>query len=145
MGTNPIACRAILATLTLAACGANDPIAPGPIDVSALSGTYVVDLTQVNLSELSRNSTCQRFRVTMGPSPSWAVVGCKSSGIQAGSVESKGDSVMLNLNPPGRWLPYRFRSFNGTPDLATAYWVGPLCTVIRGEAVCEGGTAVWHR
>ena len=146
MRANPIACCAILATLALPACGANDPIPPGPIDdVSALSGTYIVDLTQVNLSELSPNSTCQRFRVIMGPSPSWAALVCGFSGIQAGSVESRADSVILNLNPPGRWLPYRFSGFNGTPDRAAASWAGPACVVERGEAVCEGGTAVWHR
>jgi len=146
--TNSIARCAILATLALPACGGNggnDPIPPGPLDASALSGTYIVDLTQVNLSELSPNSTCQRLRVTMGASPSWAALVCGFSGLQAGSVEARADSVMLNLNPPGRWLPYRFRGFYGTPDRATANWTGQACTVERGEAVCEGGTAVWHR
>ena len=143
MRTNPIARYAILATLALPACGGNDPIPPGPLGVSALSGTYIVDLTQSNSGELSPNVTCQRFRVTMGPSPSWAVVACGYSGIQAGSVESKADSVILNEK--GGWPPYRFSGFNGTPDRATASYAGPACVVVRGEAVCEGGTAVWHR
>jgi hypothetical protein len=142
---NPIACCAIVATLALPACGGNDgndPIPPGPLDASALSGTYVVDLTQSNSSELSPNVVCQRFQVTMGPNPSWAVVACGYS-IQADSVESRADSVILNQKRG--WPPWRFSGFNGTPDRATAYWAGPMCIVVRGEAVCEGGTAVWHR
>jgi hypothetical protein len=75
------------------------------------------------------------------------VTACTNTGIRAGSVQFKADSVILNFDTTQRnsLRRFRFSGFNGTADRANAYWAGGTCEALPAEALCEGGTAVWHR
>lgn len=151
MRTQPTTCCALVAILALPACGGNDPTTPDPGIASTLSGIYVVDLSSPN-----QGYTCQQVRVTLGPTPSWAVAACENERlVRVGSVERKADTVILNLattpNDSGSVSVHGFRfvDFTGTADRATAHWTGGVCENIHignGLAqLCEEGTAVWHR
>ena len=156
MRTNPNLGCAILAILALTACGGDgyEPTTPDyQFAVSALSGTYTVDLTPGGLwAAVNPYHSCQQVRVTIGPSSSWEVLACAYKGIQPGSVEIKADTVILNLATTSsgsdgvQLRGFRFGGFTGTADRAETDWTGGRCVLWGGLGqACEGGTAAWHR
>lgn len=141
--------------LVLAACGGSDSTGPKPLPVASLTGTYVVNLARVISNPANTNHSCEQVQVTLGASRSWDVLQCTNADVRAASVEIKGDSVILGVEPTGSGslVAFRFASFTGSPDNARAEWVGGTCVTVQGAATqrtaapCaqETGTAVWRR
>jgi len=138
----------VLLSALAVACGEGATPAPEPLPVSALTGTYTLDLGR-SPHPANPNLSCPGLRVTVGATPSWDASGCTFTLIRPAGMEVTADSVILHIEP----IPlveirsFRFGGFTGTSELAMAGWSGGICVKVSAPNPCvpEFGVARWRR